>query len=107
MIGEIMALLRSDAKELFKDFNLVRSQDYEIGIETDLVTGAVTTLQYPASDVLKYYMADGSWFAVRPSGTEPKIKFYCSVQAPTSGEADRIIASLERAIAGVFPGSAV
>jgi len=106
MIGEIMALLRNQAKELFSDFSLVRAQDYETGIETNLLSGEVKTLDYPASDVLKYYMADGSWFAVRPSGTEPKIKFYCSVQAPTATEAHGTIASLERAIGGVFPGSA-
>ena len=41
--------------------------------------GTVTNLTTPPSDVLKYTLADGSWIAVRPSGTEPKIKFYIAV----------------------------
>lgn len=103
MIGEIMAKLRSEAKTLFAEFDLVRMQDYEVGVETDLVTGETKALEYPVSDVLKYYMADGSWFAVRPSGTEPKIKFYCSVQGKDAPAAEAKVARLESAIGGVFP----
>lgn len=106
MIGEIMSKLRLEAKSLFAEFDLVRMQDYETGVETDLVTGETKALDYPVSDVLKYYMADGSWFAVRPSGTEPKIKFYCSVQGKDAPAAEGKVARLERAIGGVFPGSA-
>lgn len=105
MIGEIMTKIRTEAKSLFGAFDLVKAQDYEAGIETDLVTLATKPLDYPVSDVLKYYMADGSWFAVRPSGTEPKIKFYCSVQAPTMAEAEVKVAALERSIGDVFPAT--
>lgn len=98
MIGEIMAKLRAEAKTLFADFDLVRMQDYELGVETDLITGAQTALDYPVSDVLKYYMADGSWFAARPSGTEPKIKFYCSVQGTDEKTVSDKVAKLEVAL---------
>jgi phosphoglucomutase len=57
-------------------------KDYELGIETDLNTGKTTPLELPKSDVLQFITADGSIVSARPSGTEPKIKFYCSVNAP-------------------------
>ncbi len=41
----------------------------------------------PPSDVLKYHLEDGSWIAIRPSGTEPKIKFYLATKATSSSEA--------------------
>jgi len=57
-------------------------KDYELGIETDLGTSVQTKLDFPASDVLQFITEDGSIVSARPSGTEPKIKFYCSVNAP-------------------------
>ncbi|WP_316737003.1 phospho-sugar mutase [Pedobacter aquatilis] len=63
-------------------------KDYELSQETDLSTGKVTKLDYPASDVLQFITEDGSIVSARPSGTEPKIKFYCSVNAPLADKAD-------------------
>ncbi|WP_316836700.1 phospho-sugar mutase [Pedobacter nutrimenti] len=57
-------------------------KDYELRIETDLNTGKTSPLELPKSDVLQFITADGSIVSARPSGTEPKIKFYCSVNAP-------------------------
>ncbi|WP_158798038.1 phospho-sugar mutase [Pedobacter sp. L105] len=57
-------------------------KDYELGVETDLATGEKTKLDFPKSDVLQFITADGSIISARPSGTEPKIKFYCSVNGP-------------------------
>lgn len=54
------------------------SYDYKESVEKDLETGAVKTLKLPKSNVLKYVLTDGSWFVVRPSGTEPKMKVYIS-----------------------------
>ncbi|WP_316811749.1 phospho-sugar mutase [Pedobacter heparinus] len=56
-------------------------KDYELGIQTDLKTGIKTELELPKSDVLQFITEDGSIVSARPSGTEPKIKFYCSVNA--------------------------
>jgi phosphoglucomutase len=97
-IGQIMARFRTDAKAYFGELNLVKFSDFSKGETTDLDTGLVTALQQPASDVLKYYLEDGSWFAVRPSGTEPKIKFYCSVQGATKSDAEALIEKLEKTI---------
>ncbi len=57
-------------------------KDYKLGVQTDLKTGAKTALDLPKSDVLQFITEDGSIVSARPSGTEPKIKFYCSVNAP-------------------------
>lgn len=57
-------------------------KDYELGIETNLTTGEKLPLTLPKSDVLQFITEDGSIVSARPSGTEPKIKFYCSVNAP-------------------------
>jgi len=62
-------------------------KDYELGIETDLSTGEKTKLDFPKSDVLQFITEDGSIVSARPSGTEPKIKFYCSVNAPLADKA--------------------
>ncbi|MNY19063.1 Phosphoglucomutase [compost metagenome] len=63
-------------------------KDYELGVQTDLKTGVKTKLELPKSDVLQFITADGSIVSARPSGTEPKIKFYCSVNAPLINKAD-------------------
>ncbi|OOQ56414.1 phospho-sugar mutase [Mucilaginibacter pedocola] len=54
-------------------------KDYEKRVETDLASGTVTPIELPTSDVLQFITEDGSIISARPSGTEPKIKFYCSV----------------------------
>jgi len=63
-------------------------KDYELGVETNLETQEKTKLDFPKSDVLQFITADGSIVSARPSGTEPKIKFYCSVNAPLADKAD-------------------
>ena len=60
--------------------------------------GTVEMLTTPPSDVLKYVLADDSWIAVRPSGTEPKMKFYIGVKADSQVAADEKIEALEAAI---------
>jgi len=63
-------------------------KDYELGVETDLKTGNKTELPFPKSDVLQFITEDGSIVSARPSGTEPKIKFYCSVNTPLNDKND-------------------
>ncbi|WP_316838369.1 phospho-sugar mutase [Pedobacter gandavensis] len=62
-------------------------KDYELGFETNLSTGEKTKLDFPKSDVLQFITADGSIVSARPSGTEPKIKFYCSVNTALKDKA--------------------
>jgi phosphoglucomutase len=62
-------------------------KDYELGVQTDIISGVKTELELPKSDVLQFITEDGSIVSARPSGTEPKIKFYCSVNAPLKDKA--------------------
>jgi len=62
-------------------------KDYELGVETDLIANKKKDLELPKSDVLQFITEDGSIVSARPSGTEPKIKFYCSVNAPLKDKA--------------------
>lgn len=61
-------------------------KDYEKGVETDLNSGKTSKLDFPTSDVLQFVTEDGSIISARPSGTEPKIKFYCSVNGPLASK---------------------
>ncbi len=61
---------------------VTRILDYKTLVEQDVATGEKKTLNFPVSDVLQFYLEDGSKVSVRPSGTEPKIKFYMAVQSP-------------------------
>ena len=54
----------------------------QTGVSTDLLSGATRKIEQPKSNVLQFFTEDGSKVTVRPSGTEPKIKFYFSVSAP-------------------------
>src|SRR5690606_29735911 len=81
-IRTMMENFRSRAPERIAGQRVVRSLDYKSGIEIDLETGKESTLTLPKSDVLQFYLEDGSKISVRPSGTEPKIKFYISGNTP-------------------------
>lgn len=61
-------------------------KDYELQKETDLSSGSTKVLDFPKSDVLQFITQDGCIISARPSGTEPKIKFYCSVKAPLTNK---------------------
>jgi phosphomannomutase len=67
---------------------VVRIEDYDLSIAKNMVTNTVENLDIPKSNVLIYYTEDGSKVALRPSGTEPKIKFYISVNLPLKSVAD-------------------
>ncbi len=68
-----------------------------------LPTVKKTKLDLPTSDVLKYWFADDTWLAIRPSGTEPKIKFYLGVKAPTEAEATERLTQYEAALQQQLP----
>ena len=68
--------------------NVITLKDYELSVETDLITGTKTPIDLPTSDVLQFITQDGSIISARPSGTEPKIKFYCSVKTTLQDKLD-------------------
>lgn len=77
-IKEIMDNLRADAPSEIGGYKVVSIEDYDNSIRIENGNTSVITL--PKSNVLKYYLEDGSWIAARPSGTEPKCKFYFSIK---------------------------
>ena len=78
-IKEMMEKFRTNPPKALGGSKVITLKDYEKGIETDLTAGTTSKLELPVSDVLQFITADGSIISARPSGTEPKIKFYCSV----------------------------
>ena len=79
-IKSMMERFRINTPKSLGGSKVVTLKDYELGQETDLLTGVSKKLDYPKSDVLQFITADGCIVSARPSGTEPKIKFYCSVK---------------------------
>ncbi|MCQ9209678.1 phospho-sugar mutase [Granulicatella seriolae] len=78
-IKALMAQLRADAPKEFGGLKVALTQDFANQTQTD-ANDVMTPIPLPSSDVLKYILEDGSWVAARPSGTEPKIKFYMGIQ---------------------------
>jgi phosphoglucomutase len=80
-----MTNLRSDPPTKLAGSDVVELRDIQLQQTTDLRSGAITQLNLPSSNVLQFVLADGSKISARPSGTEPKIKFYFSMKAPFQG----------------------
>lgn len=96
-IKAIMAKFRDNAPEQFNSTDIALFEDFALQKAVAL-DGTTTELTTPSSDVLKYTLTDDSWFAVRPSGTEPKIKFYIATVGETLAEAEEKIANIEKEI---------
>ena len=93
-IKAIMAKFRNNAPKEWNATEITVVEDFKAQTST-AADGTVTALTTPPSDVLKYTLADGSWIAVRPSGTEPKIKFYIAVVGESNEDSQAKIANIE------------
>jgi len=96
-IKAIMAKFRNNAPKEWNATAITVVKDFKAQTAT-AADGTVTNLTTPPSDVLKYTLADGSWIAVRPSGTEPKIKFYIAVVGESNEDSQAKIANIEAEI---------
>ena len=96
-IKAIMAKFRDNGPKEFNATAISITEDFKAQTSTT-ADGIVTALTTPPSDVLKYTLADGSWIAVRPSGTEPKIKFYIAVVGQSNEDSQAKIANIEAEI---------
>ena len=96
-IKAIMSKFRENAPAQFNATDIAVVEDFKLLTATSS-DGTVVELTTPPSDVLKYTLADGSWIAVRPSGTEPKIKFYIAVVGSSNEDAEAKIANIENQI---------
>ncbi|HYC85599.1 MAG TPA: phospho-sugar mutase [Chryseosolibacter sp.] len=102
-IKAMMEKFRNNPPASIINCKVMRLLDYKSLRERHLATGKETPLDFPKSDVLQFYLEDGSKVSVRPSGTEPKIKFYISVNAPLKSRAEfeKLNAQLEAKIKGI------
>ena len=96
-IKAIMAKFRENGPKEWNTTEITVVEDFKAQIST-AADGTVKALTTPPSDVLKYTLADGSWIAVRPSGTEPKIKFYIAVVGESNEDSQAKIANIEAEI---------
>lgn len=87
-IEAIIAGLRADIPQTIGEEKVIAMRDYRAGIRTSLADGKQTQLLLPKSNVLYFELEGDGWCCVRPSGTEPKIKFYFGVKADTMQKAD-------------------
>ena len=83
-----METLRANTPEEVGGYKVVSARDYKLDTIKDMAAGEVKPTGLPASNVLYYDMNDGAWMCVRPSGTEPKIKFYYGVKGTSLEDAE-------------------
>jgi phosphoglucomutase len=102
-IKDMMQKFRTTPPKQFAGSPVTQILDYKSSIQKDVKSGKETKLDLPKSDVLQFYTEDGSKISVRPSGTEPKIKFYVSVKADLKSKADfsTVTAALDNRIKAI------
>jgi len=100
-IGNILEYLRNSMESTIGNTKIVKKMDYRAGLEVDLITNTEKTIRLPKSNVLKFVLEDGSWFVVRPSGTEPKMKIYLSVKENTLEDTSKKIIQLKENVMSI------
>lgn len=101
-IAEIMDKLRKNPPKAFGDLKVLRFRDYEEDKILDMETGAVTPTGLPKSNVLYFELPDNFWCCARPSGTEPKIKFYMGVKGSSLADAEAKVEKLTEDLKAVL-----
>ncbi|WP_458414472.1 phospho-sugar mutase [Schinkia sp. CFF1] len=87
-IQEILAAFRRNPPTSMGNLQVVQIEDYLSSEKKVVLNGSAETIDLPKSNVLKYILTDGSWFCLRPSGTEPKVKFYFGVKGNSLEDSD-------------------
>ena len=88
-IQSILDTLRNNTPVEIAGYKVVSARDYKLDTVKNMDTGEVTTTGLPSSNVLYYDLTDDAWLCVRPSGTEPKVKFYYGVKGTSLEDADK------------------
>jgi phosphoglucomutase len=103
-IADMMTAYRSHPPATINGSPVVQLLDYETHAGKNLTTGETWEIDLPKSNVLQFILADGSKISARPSGTEPKIKFYFSVHTPlpSAADFDRVNAEMAARINGII-----
>lgn len=89
-IQEILETLRKNPPTEIAGYKVLKARDYKADTIKDMETGEVTATGLPNSNVLYYDLTDDAWLCVRPSGTEPKVKFYYGVKGTSLEDADAV-----------------
>jgi len=97
-ITSCIEALRNDPINEINKVKIVTRLDYKLSLEEDTVNNTKTTIDLPKSNVLKYILEDGSYFVVRPSGTEPKMKIYLAVKSSSLDNAEKDIAEFNEKV---------
>lgn len=87
-IQDILESFRSNPPREVGGYKVLRARDYQSGVIRDTETGEETNTGLPSSNVLYYDLSDDAWLCVRPSGTEPKVKFYYGIKGTSLEDAD-------------------
>ncbi|MGG2017780.1 phospho-sugar mutase [Bacillus sp. S10(2024)] len=97
-IQNMMTSFRENRPTEVASLEVTIAEDYKASVRTKVEENATEEIKLPKSNVLKYYLADGSWFCLRPSGTEPKIKFYFGVQGDSLQHSEEKLEEIKKAI---------
>lgn len=97
-IKQIMDNLRQNAPTRFGSYKVKTAKDYKISISKDIETGKEEKINLPISNVLYYELENDAWCCARPSGTEPKIKFYMGVKGTSAEDATQQLEELKKAV---------
>ena len=97
-IQAILDTLRNNPPVKVGDYEVLKARDYEADTIKDLATGEVSPTGLPKSNVLYYDLTDDAWLCVRPSGTEPKVKFYYGIKGTSLEDADAKSEALGKAV---------
>ena len=97
-IQQIMESLRQNPPAEIAGYKVTAARDYKKDTITNLATGEVTATELPSSNVLYYDLTDDAWLCVRPSGTEPKVKFYYGIKGTSLEDADQKSEAMGKAV---------
>lgn len=101
-ISSMIQNLRENPVSSVGDYTVTEIYDYKLGTTTDMSTGKVVEGGLPKSNMIYYQLSDGAWFLVRPSGTEPKIKFYYGVKGLSASDSADKLSELGDLVKGMF-----
>ena len=93
-INGLLASFRSTPPVVVAGKKVVSVEDYQASVRTLVQGNKTETIDLPKSNVLKYFLEDGSWFCLRPSGTEPKVKFYFGVKGNSLADSENVLKSI-------------
>lgn len=102
-IKEMLENLRQNPVKELGGYKVLAIRDYDQDTITDMATGEVKPTGLPKSNVLYYDLEDAAWFCARPSGTEPKVKFYMGVKGNSFENANALLENLRQAVLKLFP----